>query len=397
MARRGVWDPTGPSLYAKARFLDPKLGRFLTQDSFLGSIDEPPSLHRYLYANDNPTRFVDPTGHAAKDWIWGIEGEVERGAKATARMVLGPLRPAFNIAERSIREKSVVAGVKGEIRDTFNQFGAMDTAERYYKEGAGLPRAALEGGREHVANMVAGVVPVRDIPTMLDSSENPWVRAEAAANAVAKTATLALGIVGGGAPRAGVLEEGLSGTRVAPVESSVVTADVVQASTRADAAMGAVSASSNFGSLRDTVRFLREKGVTDPGVRRQMLEAGFESTVGTDTPASLARFDKLFARPLRTGRGYTGRLGNIETRVTTLDTAVEMERAGLQPRFEYRAGARFADVVGIDPATGRPARAVQVVKALEQTGGINPREIPAKLDIQSELKLPVEFRISGSQ
>jgi RHS repeat-associated protein len=59
---------TETGLYnAKARYFDPKLGRFLTQDSFLGEIDAPPSLHRYLYANDNPTRFVDPTGHAAKD------------------------------------------------------------------------------------------------------------------------------------------------------------------------------------------------------------------------------------------------------------------------------------------------------------------------------------------
>jgi hypothetical protein len=160
-------------------------------------------------------------------------------------MALGPLRPAVNVVERSIKEKSVVAGVKGEVRDTFNQFGAMDTAERYYREGFGVPRAALEGGREHLANMVASVVPVRDIPTMLDSSENPWVRAEAAANTVAKTAGLALGILGGGAPRAGVLEEGLTGARVAPAETSAVTADLVQAETRAAAgAAGGTAASS---------------------------------------------------------------------------------------------------------------------------------------------------------
>src|SRR5262249_6947289 len=48
---------------AKARYFDPKLGRFLTQDSFLGRIDNPPSLHRYFYANENPLRYVDPTGH----------------------------------------------------------------------------------------------------------------------------------------------------------------------------------------------------------------------------------------------------------------------------------------------------------------------------------------------
>ncbi len=78
MASR-VWDPTGPSLYAKARFLDPKLGRFISQDSFLGQIDEPPSLHRYLYANDNPTTYVDEDGHvaatalgAALGFAWGV-------------------------------------------------------------------------------------------------------------------------------------------------------------------------------------------------------------------------------------------------------------------------------------------------------------------------------------
>jgi RHS repeat-associated protein len=47
---------------AKARLYDPETARFTTQDSFLGKIDAPPSLHRYFYANDNPTRYVDRTG-----------------------------------------------------------------------------------------------------------------------------------------------------------------------------------------------------------------------------------------------------------------------------------------------------------------------------------------------
>jgi RHS repeat-associated protein len=65
-----VFDTETGLYYAKARYFDPKLGRFLTQDSFLGEIDEPPSLHRYLYANANPTRYLDLTGNAgieAKD------------------------------------------------------------------------------------------------------------------------------------------------------------------------------------------------------------------------------------------------------------------------------------------------------------------------------------------
>ena len=48
--------------YAKARYYDPELGLFLTEDPFQGEVNNPPSLHRYLYAYQNPTVWVDPTG-----------------------------------------------------------------------------------------------------------------------------------------------------------------------------------------------------------------------------------------------------------------------------------------------------------------------------------------------
>nr|MCL1475924.1 hypothetical protein [Argonema antarcticum A004/B2] len=37
-------------------------GRFTRRDSYEGSIDEPVTLHKYLYANSNPVSFIDPTG-----------------------------------------------------------------------------------------------------------------------------------------------------------------------------------------------------------------------------------------------------------------------------------------------------------------------------------------------
>ncbi len=61
-----VWDPETGLFNAKARYFDPQIGRFTNQDSFLGSIDDPPSLHRYFYGNDNPLRYVDPTGHESE-------------------------------------------------------------------------------------------------------------------------------------------------------------------------------------------------------------------------------------------------------------------------------------------------------------------------------------------
>ena len=62
-------DAVDRCLFAKARFYDPEVGRFISQDSFLGQVDKPPSLHRYFYGNANPTRYVDPTGHFVQELL----------------------------------------------------------------------------------------------------------------------------------------------------------------------------------------------------------------------------------------------------------------------------------------------------------------------------------------
>ena len=59
------WDNEASLYYAKARYYDPFTASFTQADSFLGAIDDPPSLHRYQYANANPTMFVDPSGNVA--------------------------------------------------------------------------------------------------------------------------------------------------------------------------------------------------------------------------------------------------------------------------------------------------------------------------------------------
>jgi RHS repeat-associated protein len=55
------FDPNVGFYYLRARYYQQSTGRSLT-DPELGSVFEPASLHRYLYAHGDPVSFRDPTG-----------------------------------------------------------------------------------------------------------------------------------------------------------------------------------------------------------------------------------------------------------------------------------------------------------------------------------------------
>jgi RHS repeat-associated protein len=58
------YDPETGLVYARARYYDPDLGRFISRDSYEGSLSDAPSLHRYTYGQNNPLTYVDEDGHA---------------------------------------------------------------------------------------------------------------------------------------------------------------------------------------------------------------------------------------------------------------------------------------------------------------------------------------------
>ena len=49
----------------KARFYSPALMRFLQPDTVIPGVANPQNWNRYLYANNNPIRYTDPSGHWA--------------------------------------------------------------------------------------------------------------------------------------------------------------------------------------------------------------------------------------------------------------------------------------------------------------------------------------------
>jgi len=55
-------DETGLYYYG-ARYYDPQLGRFIQPDTAVPATTAPQTLNRYSYCDNNPLKYVDPTGH----------------------------------------------------------------------------------------------------------------------------------------------------------------------------------------------------------------------------------------------------------------------------------------------------------------------------------------------
>jgi RHS repeat-associated protein len=109
--------------YFKARYYDPTLGQFLTQDAFEGMTDTPPSLHKYIYAYGNPTVWVDPDGNKSifgdatkqlekfRNWL----GEQNKaGDSKLAAVAIGTAKFVTRLGEGITRPLDVAANVAQE-------------------------------------------------------------------------------------------------------------------------------------------------------------------------------------------------------------------------------------------------------------------------------------------
>ena len=60
----GIYDEETGLYYLNARYYDPAIGRFISQDSYRGELDNPGQWHLYAYCANNPINYVDYNGHA---------------------------------------------------------------------------------------------------------------------------------------------------------------------------------------------------------------------------------------------------------------------------------------------------------------------------------------------
>lgn len=56
----------------KSRHYDPVIGRFISPDTVIPEAENPAALHRYAFNENNPIRYIDPTGRGVFDVILGV-------------------------------------------------------------------------------------------------------------------------------------------------------------------------------------------------------------------------------------------------------------------------------------------------------------------------------------
>lgn len=60
------YDAETGTIYLRARYYNPTIGRFISRDSYTGKIEDPLSLNFYTYCHNNPVQYVDENGHWPK-------------------------------------------------------------------------------------------------------------------------------------------------------------------------------------------------------------------------------------------------------------------------------------------------------------------------------------------
>ncbi|CAG7658638.1 RHS repeat-associated core domain-containing protein [Paenibacillus allorhizosphaerae] len=73
--------------YLRARYYNPHIGRFISEDTYEGHAEDPLSLNRYTYCNNEPILHVDPSGHVSVSI--DIDGTTLEGDNLTGKTTVG--------------------------------------------------------------------------------------------------------------------------------------------------------------------------------------------------------------------------------------------------------------------------------------------------------------------
>lgn len=130
--------------YLRARYYDPAIGRFVSKDSYEGSVTNPLSLNLYTYVENKPLNNIDPTGNWCQATVNGKTYSHAGGCSNSAnynryvpdKIVYSNPGKSYDQLISIYNEQKFTAtllakglgnGVKKEFQNTFGQYGVSGT------------------------------------------------------------------------------------------------------------------------------------------------------------------------------------------------------------------------------------------------------------------------------
>ena len=116
--------------YLRARYYDSEAGRFISQDTYLGDITDPLTRNLYLYTNNDPVNYVDPSGHfwnEISNWGKSVVNGVKNAWNTTVQTVKNVGNAISNTVSKAVSTavstvKNAVSSVTNAVTNTVKKF-----------------------------------------------------------------------------------------------------------------------------------------------------------------------------------------------------------------------------------------------------------------------------------
>jgi len=131
-------------VYMQQRYYDPTVGRFLSIDPLDANPNDPLTLNRYAYANNNPLKYFDPDGRSARLFTTSYK---------LGRAAFVQYRRAGKLDAKSVKDIGLdeIAGIAEDLNTLFGSTASpleRVVAAAELVSGIDVPKGAFEVARE---------------------------------------------------------------------------------------------------------------------------------------------------------------------------------------------------------------------------------------------------------
>lgn len=134
--------------YLRARYYNAENGTFTTEDSDLGTTENPLTRNRYDYTTNNPLNYSDPTGHSLWSRIKSTAKKAAKAVKSVGKKIVNTAKKVVKTVVNTAKKaaKTIVNTVKGVAKTAKNAAKhAKQTYQKITSRGSQFIRSVSNG------------------------------------------------------------------------------------------------------------------------------------------------------------------------------------------------------------------------------------------------------------